>query len=210
MLFWFGLKGSSPNLKLISEDHAVFAPQPSPAEAARVRHLLTTTQYTLASLDFRQFTDLNERDTLISEFYRITLILSTLTILNERAPSTAVGQTVCNKFRHVLTKLISGSSHSSLASDRATGLLPFPLDFVLWAIFLASSVLLASESETKYWLLKSFGELAQRNPGNFESCHALRDRLSRYLWISSIHDSDLQLLWSKTGELGGECGRKNG
>jgi hypothetical protein len=201
MLFWFGMDCTSPGVENTRMDHTTFKnKKPTPAEAARVRHLLTTTQYTLASMKFRQVSGIDAHEAQMSEFCRITLILYSMTILNERAPSTSVGQQICGKFRRALTDLACGTNGVSDASDLSSWMLPLPVDFVLWAIFLAASVLMATESDIKNWLLESFAKLLSSDRGEVHDWSDLRSRLDRYFWVPSIHNSNFQWLWDEVEE----------
>lgn len=202
MLFWSDAEGSLPN-----DDDTAQKKRPTLAEAASARQLLTNIQYTLVSTNFQQkFCDDTQRSQ-ISEFCRITLILYSMTILNERPPSTSVGQQIGGIFRRVLTDL-AGQSHDTTGDD-STPIswlsLPLPVDFYLWAIFLAASVMMTTaESDTKGWLLASFAQLASPDHGDVQDWNDLRSRLSRYLWVPSFHDPSAKWLWSETAEVMGK------
>lgn len=201
MLFWPNVDVVPPGAETDPKDDATSPrKKPTPAEAARVRYLLTNTQYTLLSTDSdRRFGD--TQASRISEFCRITLILYSLTILNERPPSTSVGQQIGRTFRHILTDLACEADHTADGPAPKSWLLPLPLDFFLWAIFLAASVMRSTESDTKDWLLTSFAELISPNYGDFNDYHYMRSRLSQYLWVPSIHNSRFQLLWSEAAKI---------
>jgi hypothetical protein len=174
--------------------------RPTPAEAARTRYLLTDTQYTLVSANFQMGLD-HDWTSQLSELLRVTLILYTLTILNERPASTSVGLQVTSTFRSVFTRFHWPPQGST--EDPAPALCPpsLPVDFYLWSIFLAASVIKSARSDTRDWLLKSFIELESLSYGDNHDWRDSRSRLSQYLWLPSIHDPGFQWFWTEAAEL---------
>jgi hypothetical protein len=199
MIFWHDTDCCSP--AAINDGNDVDATEvkkSTPTEAARVRHLLTSVQYSLLSTTYQHSSsEIHAEPYRIMEFCRITLILFSLTILNERPPSSSVGQQICGKFRGVLTDLAFRLHNGPITS---AWILPLPREFCLWAIFLAASVIMNSQSSTKDWLLESLSELASPKNGAFEDWKNLKACLSRYMWVSSIHDCPLRRLWKEVEE----------
>jgi hypothetical protein len=197
ILFWENIDASPSFAADYQSDIHNHIPHPSPAQAARTRHLLTDVQYTLLSTNFQPDYrgDVGDR---ISGFCRITLIVFSLTILNERSPVTSVGLQIGETFRRVFTDLVSQSSYPArgLISPEY---LPLPADFLLWAIFLTASVMATTEdrSDTQDWLLKSFFDLIDSTKRDFHDWHGLKSYLSRYLWVSSLHDTSCRWLWTE-------------
>ncbi len=197
MLFWSNT--SSPDFG--SDQHhnnALQKKRPTPAEAARVRHLLTNIQYTLVSTNPQHRSD-NGWESKFFEFCRVTLIIYSLTILNERPASTAVGQQVASTFRNLLSDLLCHDAIDKPAS--MSGLLTPHIDFYLWAIFLAATVDMYTKSDTQDWLIRSFAKLVSSDHGHVHDWHDLKFRLSKFLWVSSVHDSSSQWLWSEIAEM---------
>lgn len=199
MLFWSSADSSSLAAKLDqTSSNAPPSQKPTPADAARVRYLLTTIQYTLASTNFQDRPSDASFANQIFEFCRITLILYSLTVLNERPASTAVGQQVTSTFRTALTNLASRLHRSERYCDSviiAPWLLPLPSDFILWAVFLAIIVLGPVDSNKKEWLLGFFDALTSSDGDGIQDWVELKTRLSRYLWVARIHDASSRWLW---------------
>lgn len=107
--FWSDTRVSSPGAENGQQDNSVARKEkPTPAEAARVRDLLTSIQYTLVSAKYQQRSS-DDPESKISEFCHIALILYSLTLLSERPPSTSVGQQIGGAFRRALSDLASES-----------------------------------------------------------------------------------------------------
>ena len=176
--------------------------KPSPAEAARVRDLLTDVQYTLLRTKFEAKSD-DDWDNRILEFCRITLIMFSLTILDERGPSSSVGLKIGDILRGILNDVISQSQYAAHRLISASSL-PLPVDFILWAIFLAARVMATTESasNTQGWLLKLFAEISTSIWGDdIHDWHDLKRPLSQYLWVSSIHDTSCHWLWCEVSKI---------
>ncbi|KFY38225.1 hypothetical protein V494_04482 [Pseudogymnoascus sp. VKM F-4513 (FW-928)] len=169
------------------------------AKVARVRHLLLNVQYTLATAIYQKKQHFDLRDQ-IHEFCRITLILYSCTLLRERAPSSLVTQQICGAFQHVFNSLLRPLYSAAPTSWP----LPLPLDFCVWATFLATMTVLPTESNTKDWLLATFSRLAFSKYADIHGRRDLRSRLEQYLWVPSIHGPGVTALeetikWSKEG-----------
>ena len=176
--------------------------KPSPSEAARVRDLLTDVQYTLLRAKFETKSD-DDWDNRILEFCRITLIMFSLTILDERGPSSSVGLKIGDILRGILNDMISQSQYTTHRLISASSL-PLPVDFILWAIFLAARVMATTESasDTQGWLLKLFAEISTSIWGDdIHDWHDLKPLLSQYLWVSSIHDTTCHWLWCEVSKI---------
>ncbi len=118
------------------------------AEATQIRRLLTRIQYTLLSEDVRRRLEATEHSS-VNDFCRITLILYSLTVLDENAPGTYFGQQIGNRFRSILTELACQSYNDVLDVTAADRNSPLPLDFQLWSMFLAISGVMKTESDTR-------------------------------------------------------------
>lgn len=188
MLFWSHVRDST------SRNDDAHTTKPTSTEAARVRFLLTGIQYSLVSVNVQESLG-DVAGSHISELCRITLIIYSLTILNERAPSTSFGAHIGTKLRRALSGL-AGQSYNHVLRPTA----PVPVDFQLWSIFLAASVMMNTESDTRSWLLASFVELASLDQGKVGDWQDLQSWLSRYLWVPSIHDARFRWLWSEMAE----------
>lgn len=155
MLFWSHVRYSTSR----DDDMAAPTTKPTSAEAARVRFLLTGIQYSLVSVNVQESLG-DTAGSHISELCRITIIIYSLTVLNEWAPSTSFGAQVGTKLRRALSGL-AGQSYNHVLRPTAA----VPVDFQLWSIFLAASVMMNTESDTRAWLLASFLELASLDQG---------------------------------------------
>lgn len=67
-------------------------------------------------------------------------------------------------------------------------------------MFLATGVIIQSEYDTKDWLVASFAALASPENGVIKDWDDLKAGLSRYLWVSSIHDCQLRTLLKEAAE----------
>ncbi|KAH8601794.1 hypothetical protein B0O99DRAFT_607473 [Bisporella sp. PMI_857] len=196
MQFWGGAGLFAAGTESSQTDSIV--PQktkPTPKQAARVRYLLTSVQYTLVSTNYpaKPDADINQR---AFEFCRVILILYTMTILNERAPSAYIGHDIGNKFRTTLLYLTCPDG--TLDSQPKSWRFIWPIEFHLWAMYLLASVMMYIESETKDWLLAAFTEFASPEHAGIRDLQELKHRLSQYLWVSKIHDLNSKWLWSNT------------
>lgn len=172
----------------------------TPDEASRVRQLLFNIQYTLVSDDLREKLSRGPNSR-IFEFYRLVMILYSLTVLNEHAPSTAFGKQIGSRFRSSYIELIQKPHNRTAYPDIVTSQKPpLPFDFRLWSLFLAICALITTECDINDWLLLTFVELASLDP-SIRDWADLRARLSQYLWIPSFHDSISQWLWFETTDL---------
>ncbi|OBT65438.1 hypothetical protein VE03_06061 [Pseudogymnoascus sp. 23342-1-I1] len=167
--------------------------QDAAAKVARVRHLLLNVQYALATTIYQQRPHFDMRDQ-IHEFCRITFILYSWTLLRERAPSSLVIQQVCGTFQRVFNSLLRQPYETDSSSAPASWPLPLPLDFCVWATFLATMTILPTESDTKDWLLATFSRLVSSRYADIHERRNLRFRLKQYLWIQSIHDPGVTAL----------------
>lgn len=177
---------------------------PSPADAARVRHLLTDVQYALLSVNFgceprEDFHDL------FSEFCRMSLILLSMTILNERSPPTSLDLKIGDIFRQTLSELLQKSQTVAYQPLTIVQAPYVPVDFLLWTVFLAASVMATTESEsdTLTWLLSTAVRLRLSNAeiGAIDDFSDFKSALCRYLWIPTIHDPRSLWLWSQIQDL---------
>ncbi|KAF7563934.1 hypothetical protein G7046_g200 [Stylonectria norvegica] len=126
--FWSALDNSS------SSNEAHQKKPPTPADAARTRYLLTSVQYALVSACLGNHSAGGWEDEVLS-LCRVTLILYSLTILNERPGSSAVSHGVVARFKHLLQRQTLATCEKTAPEGR------FPLtDFYLWAVFVASVV----------------------------------------------------------------------
>lgn len=170
-------------------------------EAARVRYLITNVQYTLLSPELQQECSSDTLKGRIQNFCRITIILYTLVILNERPPSTSVGMSIGDTFRREATGLMDQVHHSA-GHGRTLTLsaqqLPLPQNFVLWAVFLAANILRYTESETKDWLLAQFTELVSFENAAVHDWQDFRTRMSAFLWAGGFHEDNCHWLWSQS------------
>ncbi|KAH8648471.1 hypothetical protein BX600DRAFT_475314 [Xylariales sp. PMI_506] len=188
----------------------------SPAGAAQIRHLLTNVQYALIAADFQhEPAHHGHRDRETCEVIRLALILYTLTILNERPPSTAVGEQLCAKFRGllILTDAVPEQQQqqqqkpgcvedltSCSSGDSCLGQSRLPVDFLLWAVFLAAGVLQSRFCGTRTWIMGSLMRLSASNKPEVHGWQDLKARLSCYLWVLNIHDPIAQTVWGEIKE----------
>ncbi|KAF4633528.1 hypothetical protein G7Y89_g4592 [Cudoniella acicularis] len=217
MLFWseHDTNNSSPKNTINNQPN-----NPTPVKAARARDLLTSIQYTLISNNFSQklshdqeeennnITTAHHGKPLVSEFLRITLILFSLTILDESPPTTSVGKLIGGKFRLVFTELVYLSQDTAGGKLGTDCRLPLPVDFLLWAVFVALSVVRITESavDTRVGLVGLFVELVSSGCDEVRGWEdglrlRLRLRMRRYLWVESIHDESFEWLWSEVVEV---------
>ena len=162
---------------------------PTPSDAARVRHVLTDIQYTLVMISFPG----DDPDERFFELCRISLIIYSLTILNERPTTTAVGQQLLGAFHQALVAL-TNLPHDH--TDETPGLswpLGLPVGFYLWAIYLATSVTNSPACHSRIWLMELFLKLA--GASNIKDWDGLKTSLSCYLWVPEIHDATSCWFW---------------
>lgn len=176
--------------------------KPTSAQVARARQLLTEAQYILISGDYKQSITTHAQSDRVSEYFRLTLILYSITILHEPAPSKFIDRRIGDIFRQVYTDLMSNLDNVSFSSPAAVWTSTVPIDFHLWALLLAAPVTdMITESETRSWLLTSFDKLVSPEYGDIRDWHDLKSRLSRFLWIPDIHDQTAWLFWLEVSKV---------
>jgi hypothetical protein len=148
----------------------------------------------------------------LPELLRVILIIFTLSIFNERPESTSVGLTIAARFCNILTGITGAAVGCGTAAptpspgSSVTGgpslLSMLPVDFFLWAVFLALDVVMvtgAAKDGDDLWekLWDIFLILADASEGGAEMAQcpeSFKHRMSRYLWVPQIHDGRLDCL----------------
>jgi hypothetical protein len=189
------------------EDIMLFMPNPGDgnvkttalAKANQMRLRLASVQYTLLSDDLRQSLDISIHAKMF-ECIRITLILYSLSIVDERPADVTYGHTIGSKLRRILCDMAQQPYSEVLRPTVANGM-TLSVDFQLWAIFLAVSVMRGPRSDTKDWLLESLSNIVSAEVSCMHTWHDLLSRMSRYLWVPSIHDHTCQQLWTEATEM---------
>jgi hypothetical protein len=194
----------------------------APADVARVRHLQTAVQYTLVSAGHHPSlhhgnAELHSTEDALHELLRVVLIIFTLSVFNERPESTSVGLTIAARFCDILTGITDAamgcgsaaptppSPPGSSATRGPTLLSMLPVDFFLWAVFLALDVVMATGAASngedvweKLWDI--FLILSDTSEGGADRAQCpgrFKRRMSRYLWVPQIHDGRLDSLWTR-------------
>ncbi len=112
-----------------------------------------------------------------------------------------IGRHIGDVFRQAFIDLVCESGDPTLYLISDSNKLLLPIDFCLWAVFLAADAVMDDHSTTTNWLLMLFATLTSPEYGDVLELDDIRARLSCYLWVSSIHDQRLQRVWSETTEL---------
>lgn len=176
--------------------------KPLPIDAMQTRDMMTSIEYALVSTQHRHG---DTRDYETAELLRIALVLYCWTILGEHPPSTSVGGELSNTFRNLFTNWAAPPVAEHYLEEPPSRQKSLPLDFILWAIFLAASVVRAKESHKVCaemgWLLATFSSLSSSQQAGFNNWDNLKARLSRFLWVPSVHDASLQWLWTETEDM---------
>ncbi|KAI0969525.1 hypothetical protein F4678DRAFT_473744 [Xylaria arbuscula] len=169
----------------------------SPSTAARTRHLLTEVQYTLIAPSLQHRFDTETYEGQMLEYCRISLILYTLTVLRERPPTTSMGQQIGHTYQRVVTNLIQSLRSGPATVEGDAMCISPPIHFHLWTVFLAASVMRDSRAKASSWVLGTFREMTMLCAEAARDWRDLSGDLSTFLWIPSIHDEGLEILWSE-------------
>ncbi|KAH8692013.1 hypothetical protein BGW36DRAFT_386817 [Talaromyces proteolyticus] len=141
-------------------------------EAARLRFGLTATQYTLLSAHF--YSNHAGR-----EFFRLTLILFSECLFNEKVPSAPV----CDMLITRLQNLYRQTHYCLLTAE-----------FSLWAMFLAAFV--ASNKSLKNWCLLEIVEFNKAMDIN--SWERTVEVLELFLWDSHLFGEQFRKIWDES------------
>lgn len=172
--------------------------KPTPAQAKHVRDLLTEVQYALVSDDVLQNCNQDTYDGRTNNFFRIVLIVYSLTILHEPTPSYTLGRQIGLVFSRSYSCLMTPSTDLRLpppSTHRQT-----PVDFRLWAFFLAAAAMEGTEGDASRQFRTMFSQLATEcGPGLLDGGYAaLKARLAQYLWVPRIHDVIFERMWEES------------
>ncbi|CAH0028779.1 unnamed protein product [Clonostachys rhizophaga] len=216
--FWITRKSTSPQTD--SGSASTGGDDPSRHEIAQIRRLLTGIQYKLVlAAESQHEMDWCPFQKAIYELLRLTLIIYALTILKERPQTTSIGKTVSSSFLRAFITAVEVAKHvqvsqSDLSEANETrkriDTCPFsplqalvPIDFFLWSIFLAVSLLPTGSEfregkEVKTALLKVFSSLVGIQTQQRDE---IKSQISQYLWISYVHNDMFDSFWSDLGDL---------
>jgi hypothetical protein len=178
----------------------------TPVKAAVTRNIIIDVQYSLLNAQFPKI-DQDEVDSAIEELCRVTLILYTMTILQERPPLAPEGIKISNVFQRKFTEavrklrsagllVIEKSGRWAPKGTRKSSVLD---DFLLWTLFIAAMPMKHNTNlpVTRSWLLTAFLDQIMSNEVEIRHFQDLKDRIGRFLWVPSIHDRGLDWVWSK-------------
>jgi hypothetical protein len=193
MAFWSGNGNSNINGNSSLGSQGVIS---APAEAARARHLLTRIQYTLLSTELQQRCVTSSADG-IREFCRITLILYSLSILNEHPPTSSAGGQIVRLFRHALAQVVQITDKPTDSPNCQIWRSVLPADFLLWSLFLAISVIKDKTSEIRRSFLSFLTELIFVDNTSIRCFGELHACLREFLWVPCLHDPLAQDLWDQ-------------
>ncbi|KAK7917806.1 hypothetical protein PG985_011414 [Apiospora marii] len=199
--FWFAPGTCQGDNGLPDSSNAILKPvtKPTPAQAKHVRDLLTEVQYALVSDEVLQHCNQDTDYGRINNFCRIVIIIYSLTILHEPTPTYTLGRQIGVAFSRAYSNVIYEWTVSCPPSPSRHQ--QIPVDFRLWALFLAATAMEGTECDTSRHFRAMFSQLAIDEYGKslFEDGHAaLKARLEQYLWIPYIHNAAFERTWEKS------------
>lgn len=142
------------------------------ADAARVRFLVTRTQYTLLSTPKYPKT--------LHEICRLVLILYSENMVNESPPRLPICDVLIARFRDIW--LATGNSDISV-----------PLQFKLWSLFVAASVISVIAEPLIDWYLAYIDETASQM--RISEWSDLVDVFDTFLWDERVHGRRYREIW---------------
>lgn len=142
------------------------------ADAARIRFLVTRTQYSLLSTPKNSNT--------AREICRLVLILYSENMVNESPPRLPICDVLIAKFRDIWIE----------ASNSDT---PLPHDFKLWCLFVAASVISVVAEPLMVWYLAYINETASQ----MRICEwdELVNVFDAFLWNECVHSKRYMEIW---------------
>lgn len=141
-------------------------------DAARIRFLVTRTQYSLLSAPKHSNT--------VHEICRLVLILYSENIVNESPPRLPICDVLITKFRDIWTE----------PSNNDT---PVPRDFKLWCLFVAASVISVVAEPLMDWYLAYINETASQM--RIHEWSELVDVFDAFLWDEGVHSRRYMEIW---------------
>ncbi|KAF3391097.1 hypothetical protein DPV78_010946 [Talaromyces pinophilus] len=142
------------------------------ADAARIRFLVTRTQYTLLSTPKYPNT--------VLELSRLVLILYSENMVNESPPRLPICDVLIARFRDIW--LTAGNIGISV-----------PLQFKLWSLFIAASVISVVAEPLMDWYLAYIDETASQM--RISEWSHLVDVFDMFLWDEKIHGRRYREIW---------------
>ncbi|GAM33903.1 hypothetical protein TCE0_013f01138 [Talaromyces pinophilus] len=142
------------------------------ADAARIRFLVTRTQYTLLSTPKYPNT--------VLELSRLVLILYSENMVNESPPRLPICDVLIARFRDIW--LTAGNIGISV-----------PLQFKLWSLFVAASVISVVAEPLMDWYLAYIDETASQM--RISEWSHLVDVFDMFLWDEKIHGRRYREIW---------------
>ncbi|KAK8004673.1 Protein of unknown function DUF3468 [Apiospora arundinis] len=169
--------------------------KPTPIQAKHVRDALTKVQYALVSDEVITYCKQETYSGKLNNFFRITLIVYSLTILHEPTPSNMLGRQIGLVFIRAYSDVMGQSTGAS----RDPGWL-IPQDFCLWVLFLAATAMEETECNISRRFRAMFAQLVAGDGGESlgVSYTDMKTRLERYLWVPCIHDASFERIWEDT------------
>lgn len=143
------------------------------AEAARIRFLVTRTQYTLLSTPKYSNT--------LQEICRLVLVLYSENIVNESPPRLPICDVLITKFRDMWI----GASNTEI---------PEPLQFKLWSLFVAASVISVIAEPLMDWYWAYINETTSRL--RISEWSDLVNVFDSFLWDERVHGRRYMEIWS--------------
>lgn len=142
------------------------------ADAARIRFLVTQTQYSLLSTP--KYSDTAH------EICRLVLILYSENIVNESPPRLPICDVLITNFRDLWIGV----------SDNETSV---PLDFKLWCLFVAASVISVVAEPLMDWYLAYINETTLQM--RIREWSDLGNVFEKFLWDESVHKRRYMEIW---------------
>lgn len=142
------------------------------ADAARIRFLVTRTQYALLSTPKYSNT--------AHEICRLVLILYSENIVNESPPRLPICDVLISKFRDIWNDAINTDSL-------------VPLRFKLWSLFVAASVISIVAEPLMDWYLACINETASQM--RISEWSDLVDVFDTFLWDERVHARRYMEIW---------------
>ncbi|KAK6839090.1 hypothetical protein PG987_004956 [Apiospora arundinis] len=169
--------------------------KPTPVQAKHVRDALTEVQYALVSDEVMGYCKQQTYTGRFNNFFRITLIMYSLTLLHEPTPSYTLGRQI----GLVFSRAYSDVMHSPIG-EKPDFDGRIAKDFRLWVLFLAATVMDGTECDISRRFRAMFAQLVMVDDENIISSGytEVRSRLQRYLWVSCIHDASFERIWEDT------------
>ncbi|KAK6857438.1 hypothetical protein PG995_007625 [Apiospora arundinis] len=169
--------------------------KPTPVQAKHVRDALTEVQYALVSDEVMGYCKQQTYTGRFNNFFRITLIMYSLTLLHEPTPSYTLGRQIGLVFSRAYSDVMHSPIGEKPDSDGRIA-----KDFRLWVLFLAATVMDGTECDISRRFRAMFAQLVMVDDENIISSGytEVRSRLQRYLWVSCIHDASFERIWEDT------------